>query len=244
MNPSSLKEAKKIFNETKKTTSKLNGVEIIVCPPFVYLSQLGGVASKLIKLGAQDLFYEEKGSYTGEISARMLKNLKVKYVIIGHSESRKYHNETNKIINKEIKSALSEGLRVIFCIGEKKRDSKKKYLDFIKKEIEEGLNGIQANLFKNIIIAYEPIWAIGEKSKGADTPENVLQIGGYIKKILVPIFGNNLVKKIPILYGGSVDSKNVVKFLKDGGVQGLLVGRSSLNSKEFNFILKSAEKIK
>lgn len=244
MSPASIKEAKKIFNDTKKTANKLRKVETVICPPFVYLSELGHLVSKgtlSVRVGAQDVFWQENGSYTGEISVNMLKNLGAKYVILGHSERRQNLNETDEMVNKKIKTALKNDLKVVFCVGEKERDEN--YLRFIKNEIIEGLKNISRNLLDNLIIVYEPIWAIGKSGEEADTPENVFQMGIYIRRILLPLAGEKLSRNIPVLYGGSVDVKNCLGFLKEGNVQGLLVGRKSLNSKEFKEILKIAEYI-
>jgi triosephosphate isomerase len=237
MNPQSLLEAKRIFNEIKKTAIKLSKVKTIICPPFPYISNLKS-------LGAQDLFYEEKGAYTGEISAGILKDLGVKYVIIGHSERREL-GETNEIVNKKIKTALKSGLKVIMCVGEKERDSEGEYLNFIKDQINEGLKGIPRKLLTNIIIAYEPVWAISShKSTKADNPESALRTAIFIRRMLLSIIGDQLARQVPILYGGSVDIKNAEQFLKEGGIQGLLVGSQSLIPKNFNEILKIADRIK
>lgn len=246
MNPNSLKKAKKIFSETKKTASRLKNIKTVICPPFIYISNLkparrqGGSQISNLKIGAQDLFWKDKGSYTGEISTAMLKNFGVKYVIVGHSERRKYQKETNAIVNKKTKIALENNLKVILCIGEKKRDSKRKYLSFVKEEITEGLRDIQLKYLKNLIIAYEPIWAIGERAKRADKPEDVFKMGIFIRKIILSVGGRKISKSVPILYGGSVDKTNSENFLKNGGIQGLLVGRSSLDFKRFKIILKKA----
>ena len=241
MNPQILQEAKRIFNEIDKVANRMLNVETIICPPFVYLSDFSSKNS-VVKLGAQDLFWEDKGAYTGEISADMIKNLGVKYVLIGHSERRQDHpEETNEIINKKIIKALKNGLKIIFCIGERERDTKGCYFHFIKKEILEGLEGIDGKEADNIIIAYEPIWAIGAKAQRADRPDDTLKIVDFIREVLSSIFGKNLSRKTPVLYGGSVDADNAQDFLKNGGVQGLLVGRSSLDGKIFSKILKDAD---
>lgn len=243
MNPNSLKEASRIFNEIKKVANKLSRVETVICSPFIYLSAFH-VPLSTLKLGSQDLFWEESGSYTGEISAVMVKNLRVKYVIIGHSERRKHLGETNEIINKKIKNALKNNLKVVFCIGEQERDLEGNYLYFIKNEIEEGLSGAPKKLLKNLIVAYEPIWAIGKKGKDADKPEDVFQISIYIRRVLLGIAGKKLSRNISILYGGSAEPGNAEKLLKEGGVQGFLVGHASLIPKDFNKILRIAENVK
>ncbi|MFH1956188.1 MAG: triose-phosphate isomerase, partial [Patescibacteria group bacterium] len=231
MKPNSLKEAKKIFDEVKKTASRMSKVETVICPPFVYLSELGHSVSKKtlsVQVGVQNLFWEEKGSYTGEISVLMAKDLGIKYAIIGHSERRKNLQETNEMVNKKVKIALANGIKVILCIGESERDINSNYLYFLKDEIAKGLNGVPRKFFKNIIIAYEPIWAIGKKGKYADRLENVMQISIYIRRILFGLAGKELSRNIPILYGGSVEPENAEDLLKEGGVQGFLVGHASL----------------
>lgn len=240
MSPDSLKEAEKIFNEIKRAAGKMLKVEIVICTPFIYLSTFYSPHSAL-KLGSQDVFYEEKGAYTGEISAKMLKNLGASYVIIGHSERRKHFGETNEIINKKIKIALKNNLKVIFCVGEEKRNEEAGHLRFIKDELEKGLKGIPRKSMKNLVIAYEPIWAIGKTGKSADKPENILQMSIYIRRILLEIAGKELSRAIPILYGGSVEPGNAEDILKNGGAQGFLVGHASLAPKQFNKILKTAD---
>lgn len=244
MNPASQKEAKAIFASAKKTANRLTGIETVICPPFIYLSELGKTASK-IKLGAQDLsIFDFEGAHTGEVSAKMLKNLGVKYAIIGHSERRK-NGETSETINKKIGIALSYGLKVIFCVGEEKRDNDGKFAEVIESQISEGLKGFNDGFLKNLIIAYEPVWAIsGSVKSKADDPESAFKVAVLIRKILMDFVGNEMAIKIPILYGGSVNSENAGKFLKDGQMNGLLVGSKSLNDKEFKNILEISNSIK
>lgn len=243
MNPAGLKEAKELFSLAKNVASRLNNVETVICPPFIYLSELGHSMSKL-KLCAQDVSrFDFEGAHTGEISAKMLKNLGIKYVIIGHSERRKL-GETNEIINKKIGVSLSLGLKVIFCVGEETKDEEGKFREFIEQQINEGLRGLSQNLMKGLIIAYEPVWAISGNAKSkADNPESAFKMAVFIRKILMDIAGNELARKIPILYGGSVSSVNARQFLKDGQMDGLLVGNKSLDKEEFKKILMIAENI-
>lgn len=243
MNPASLKEAKAIFNSAKKTASRLANVEAVICPPLIYLSELGHSMSKL-KLGAQDVSrFDFEGAHTGEISAKMLKNSGVKYVIVGHSERRKL-GETNEIINKKIGVSLSLGLKVIFCVGEETKDEEGKFREFVEQQINEGLKGLSQNLMKGLIIAYEPVWAISGSAKSkADDSESAFRMAVFIRKILMDIVGNELARKIPVLYGGSVSSGNAKQFLKDGQMDGLLVGNKSLDKEDFKKILLIAENI-
>lgn len=244
MNPQTADEAEKL-SVAVDNFAKKNKKKIIICPPFVYLESL----SRKIKsdLGSQDVsskIIAAGTSHTGEISAKMLKNLGVKYVIAGHSERRGL-GETNEIINKKIKEALKNNLRVIFCVGESSRAEGEDYLQFIREELAAGLNKVPSRLLKKIIIAYEPIWAIssagrlkGESKYHPDAPEDAYQMSIYIKRVLVSLFGKSAIN-IPILYGGSVDEKNAKEFLEKGNADGLLVGRTSWSAKSFNELLKN-----
>jgi triosephosphate isomerase (TIM) len=224
LNPITKEEAKNIFNGIKAGKKGVKS-EVLVCPPFVYLPLLKGST-----LGAQNVSYEDKGAYTGEISAGMLTDLKVKYVIIGHSERRKYFGETDETVNKKIKKALAAGLKVIFCIGEtaEERDAGKKN-EVLERQIKNGIMGIEN--IKDINIAYEPVWAIGTGNNCSveETKESV----NFIRKLVKA--------KTRILYGGSVKSENSGAYIKEAGANGLLVGGASLNPEEFIKIVKSAE---
>ena len=228
MNPSTKKEASEIFEEIKNGAEGLSS-EVVICPPFVYLPALEIVRSDLAKLGAQNVFYEEKGAFTGEISAKMLKDLGVGYVIIGHSERRKYFAETDEIINKKIKKSLESGLKIIFCIGEsaEEREAGKKN-EVLERQLKIGLDGI--GISENLNIAYEPVWAIGTGNNCSveETKESV-------------DFIRTFVSDSRILYGGSVKSENSGAYIKEAGSNGLLVGGASLNAEEFIKIIKSAE---
>jgi len=223
LNPTTKKEAGEIFNNIKAGSEGVNS-EVVVCPPFIYLEELKGLA-----LGAQNVYFEERGAFTGEISAVMLKDLGVEYVIIGHSERRKYFGETDETINKKIKKSLEVGLKLIFCIGEtsEERDAGKKN-EVLEKQIKIGLDGITD--LANINIAYEPVWAIGTGNNCGveETKESI----AFIRKI-------SGVERV--LYGGSVKSDNSGAYIKEAGSNGLLVGGASLNAQEFVKIVKSAE---
>jgi len=250
MTPNSLKEARELFSATIKTAAKIKTAKVIICPPFVYLGLLATKVKPLsnkgltfVGLGSQDVFWEDSGSFTGEISAKMLKNLGVQYVIIGHSERRGL-GETDEMVNKKIKQALANNLKVIFCVGEKTRDESGAHFQFIKDEIKNGLEKIPAKFLRNLIVAYEPVWAISSKSFSgkakfrADTPDDAFQMATYIKRIFVSSYGK-FSRRVPVLYGGSVDASNARTFLEKGNVDGLLVGRASWNAKTFKELLMS-----
>lgn len=234
MNPSSLEEAKKLFVEVKNGTRGLKNVETVMCPPFVYLPLFKG-----LNLGAQNTFYEEKGAFTGEISPLMLKNLGIKYVILGHSERRKVFGEIDEKINKKIKRALASRLKVIFCVGENKEEWEKgKKSEVLTEQIKKGLSGVTGKEIKDIVIAYEPVFAIGTGNNCSvdETMSSILQI----RKIIFNLYNRQAADNIKIIYGGSVKSDNSGQYIKDARVDGLLVGGASLDKKEFIKIAKSA----
>lgn len=227
LNPTTQKEAKEIFDAIREGSRGLNA-EVVVCPPSVYL-YASGFGEGIISMGAQNVYFEEKGAFTGEVSPEMLKDLGVQYVIIGHSERRKIFGETDEVINKKIKKSLETGLRVIFCIGEtaEERDSGNKN-KILEDQIKKGLEEI--NNLENVSIAYEPVWAIGTGNNcGVDEAKEAIE---FIRE-------KSGVARI--LYGGSVKSKNSGEYIKVAGADGLLVGGASLKPEEFIKIIKSAE---
>lgn len=243
MNPGKIDDARKIFDGVKKEAGKLTHVETVMCPPFIFLSDLSKkVSGHRCVLGAQDVFYETEGAFTGEVSLPMLSSLGIKYVIVGHSE-RRAMGEADDAVNKKILATLKMGFSVVLCVGEKERDETGEHFHFIKNQIETALSKVQKRLLANVIIAYEPVWAIGTKATGADTPADFVEITIFIRKTLSDMFGRNSANTISILYGGSVNEKNAESFLKEGEADGLLVGRASLDAEKFITILKISEKI-
>ena len=236
-NPTTLKKARRLFNLVKRGAEKIKRVETVICPPFVFLPDRKKQMAA-IKLGGQNCFWEKGGSYTGEISPEMLRDLGCKYVIIGHSERRRYFNETDEIVNKKLRAALKAKLSPIFCIGETKTEREKgKTESVLKRQIVSGLKKIPAAKASKIAVAYEPIWAIGTGNP-CDI-EEAQKMGLLIRKIISNIYSRAVSAKIRILYGGSVNSKNGAGYIKEAGMQGLLVGGASLNAKEFIRIIKS-----
>jgi triosephosphate isomerase len=241
MNPITLKDAEKLFIASSKTISKIKKTEVVACPPALYLEKLKKHSRKL-KLGAQDAFYEESGAYTGEISAEMLYDAGARYVILGHSE-RRASGESNENVNKKIKSALFAGLIPIVCVGEKERDENHNYLNFIKEQLEVAFKNILKSSVSKVIIAYEPVWAIGKNAVREATPEEFREISIFIKKVLSDKFGAISVIKTRIIYGGSVHPKNSASFIQDGQADGFLVGRDSLDAKKFGEIINITESL-
>lgn len=239
MNPRSMKEAEKLFSDVAKGISGLKKTEAVICAPFIYLEKLKKL-SKTISLGAQDAFWDEVGAFTGEVSAEMLYNLGVKYVILGHSERRAL-GENNSDVNKKIKASLVAGLRPILCVGESVRDENHGYFSLVKNQLEECLAGISKNSISKIIIAYEPVWAISSTVNRKDaTSDDSREMTIFIRKILSDKFGKEA-SRMRIIYGGSVNEKDAEDFLKDGGVDGLLAGRASLTAEKFVQIVKTCE---
>ena len=243
MNPITLREAKKIFLDIKRTANKLKNVQTVICPPFVYLTELQKVVNgDRCVLGAQNVFSEIKGSQTGEISSAMLSDLGIKYVILGHSERRAI-GETSREIGSKIKLCLKYNLIPIICIGENKRDESMEYLNFIKKQLQESLEGLSSAMIKKIVIVYEPVWAIGKDAERDATPEEVQEINIFIRKILSDAFGHKVIMELTILYGGSVSPTNACNFLEREIIDGFLIGRASLQPEKFNEILLMTQEI-
>ncbi len=236
MNPESQKKAEQFFNNIQKGIKNTKNVEIIICPPFIYLAKLKSLTSKL-KIGAQNCHYKEKGAYTGEISPSMLKNLKCEYVIIGHSERRNEFKETDEMINKKLLAIFKSKLKPILCVGEKQKEQ---MITAIKSQLKIGLKNINRAKAQDLIIAYEPIWAIG--TGNFCDPNDVLEVNLFIKQTLSKIYNRKLAEEIPILYGGSVNANNADSYIKIGKMNGVLVGGSSLDSSEFINIIKKINK--
>jgi len=239
MNPISEKEAERLFINTSKAVLGIKKTEVVACVPSLYLGKLKKFVKK-VKLGGQNIFYEESGAYTGEISAEMLYGVGARYVILGHSE-RRAMGETNEDINKKMKAALAVGLVPILCVGEKERDENHEYLNLIKTQVEECLKGVSRISISKIIIAYEPVWAIGKNAVREATPAEFLEMKIFIRKIFSGMFGLKI-KTPAIIYGGSADEKNAADFLKLGEADGFLVGRASLDVEKFSKIISITER--
>ncbi len=240
MNPVNSKEATKLFTEIKKNISKIKKIDTVACAPFVFLDSLKKISAGKLKLGAQNTYPGDVGAQTGEVSTSMLVNLRVNYAIVGHSE-RRAMGEKNEDVNKKIKSLISVGIVPVLCLGEKERDPEHSYLGFVKTQIEECLEGVSKSALNNIIIAYEPIWAIGSSATRPATPAEFFEMSIFIRKVLNDKFGGKNVEGIRIIYGGSVTPDDTLPFLIEGKSDGFLVGRASLDSKKFIKIIELTE---
>ncbi|MCK5122981.1 MAG: triose-phosphate isomerase [Candidatus Pacebacteria bacterium] len=240
MNPDSFGETDNLIKIIKKGIKKSDNLKVIICPPAVYLSKIK--ANSGFDLGIQNIFWEDRGAFTGEISAIIAKNLKIKYTIIGHSERRKYLNETDEMVNLKMQSALKNKLSPILCIGEtleeKKKDVTSGVITNQLKKAFKGISNIKYSI-SNICIAYEPVWAIGTSK----TPsiDEIMSVNLLIKKTISNLYDRETAEKISILYGGSVDSKNAFDFVDKTGMDGLLIGGASLNGSEFARIVNLFE---
>jgi triosephosphate isomerase (TIM) len=219
MNPLTLNQA--IGLARKTLNIKKNNCEVIIFPPLIFLNELNNY--KKIKIGAQNFFWEKEGSFTGEVSAEMVKSIGCSYVLVGHSERRCLFNETDEIINKKIKSALKLGLKIIFCIGERYNE-RKKAKEVIYTQIKKGLKGLSSKETENIILAYEPVWAIG--SGHSCNPILAKEMKIFIEKKLKKMSFN----ETKIIYGGSVNYDNSIEYLNFSDFDGLLIGGASLKN--------------
>lgn len=228
-----LTEAQDLTFKIKNSFKPSEPTECAICPPFVYLSQISNIVKdSKIKLGAQNMYYKEEGAFTGEVSPKMLKDLNIGMVIIGHSERRQFFHETDKDINLKTKLALQYNLTPIFCVGEdlKTRESNQAE-NWVKKQVVEGLKDLNSTEIEKIIIAYEPIWAIGTGKicSGEDANKIIKMIRNTVKEIS----SQSISEKVQILYGGSVKSDNFSEHIKYPDIDGGLVGGASLKAEEF-----------
>lgn len=239
-NPKSLKEANLLASFIDKEVQKNNKIEVVVCPPSIYISEL--LKRKGIKkftLGAQDSSFTKEGPHTGEIPIKALSSFGVKYSIVGHSDRRRM-GDTNEIVSEKVSNILSERIIPILCVGEKERNDDFSYFSFVREQIEVVFKN-NPTFWKNGIIVYEPVWAISSNSGRVATPHEFEEMIIFIQKVV-----SDLTKgkgKVKILYGGSVDDKDAEGFLSVRGGDGVLIGRASLNAKQFTKICQIAKEI-
>lgn len=225
-----ISEARALAVEMKSALASITGVTRILCPPFISLQAVREILQGTdIKLGAQNMYFEDKGAFTGEISSLMLSGL-CQYVILGHSERRHILGESDSLINKKVKAALKAHLCPILCVGEKNDEREAgKAEEVSTRQIKQGLEGITSP--GSLIIAYEPVWAIGTGK--AATPEIAQSMMAHIRRTLSSIYGDAEAKYTSLLYGGSVTSENIAPFAKQPDINGALVGGASLKPKDF-----------
>lgn len=236
------KESEKFLKELVPVLKEVKS-DVVLCVPFVDLAVAKLITTGTnIKIGAQNCHFEEAGAFTGEISAKMLNSMNVDYVILGHSERRAYFAETDEMINKKVKAAVKQNLKVILCVGETldQRESNVTN-DVIKNQVYKALQGIEKCDLKNIIIAYEPVWAIGTgKTATSDLAEEVCK---YIRNLIKNLYNVEISDNIIILYGGSMNAKNAEELLSQEDIDGGLIGGASLKVVDFSEIVNIADKI-
>ena len=218
-------------------TAEKPNCDVVVCTPFIHLATVAGILdANTIGLGAENCADKEKGAFTGEVSAEMVKSTGAQYVILGHSERREYYNETPEILKEKVLLALKNGLKVIFCIGESKEQREaNKQNEVVKAELEGSVFNLSAEEFQNIIIAYEPIWAIGTGLTA--TSEQAEEIHAYIRSIIAEKYGNEVAENTSILYGGSCKASNAPELFAKPDIDGGLIGGASLKCADFKGII-------
>ncbi len=235
-----VKEGEELVNGLKRELYKVTDVDVVVCPPFTLLVNISDMLLETnIGLGAQDTFWEEEGAYTGEVSAKMLKDAGCQYVIIGHSERRQFFDETDESVNKKIFAALKNALTPIVCVGENLSEREKGIaFDVIKKQLDGGFKGVSEVDIEKIVIAYEPVWAIGTGKVA--TPEQAQEAHKYIRGWLSKAYGTDIACKIRIQYGGSVKPDNIKGLMANEDIDGALVGGASLKVETFTAIVMNS----
>ncbi|MGD8991655.1 MAG: triose-phosphate isomerase [Desulfobacterales bacterium] len=232
------KEAADTARELDQRVASVTGVDIMIAPTYTALAAVSAVIYKgPVALGAQNLFWETEGAYTGEISAPMLKSVGCTYCIIGHSERRQYFAETDQTVNRKIRAAIEAQLIAVFCVGEteKEREAGQTF-SVLDKQVRKGLEGLVSENLNTLVIAYEPVWAIGTGKTASD--DQAQEAHQFIRSLVEKTFGNALAESIRILYGGSVKPDNIAELMDMPDIDGALVGGASLDAKSFSQIVK------
>jgi triosephosphate isomerase len=237
-------EAESYMHTLLGEIGEVDDIEIVMIPPFTSIPALAQISEKapFIRLGAQNMHWERSGAYTGEISATMLRALFVKYVVLGHSERRTLFGETDEMVNRKVHSALEAGLRPITCVGESaiQRDNGQVEI-VLKSQLELGLKGVSVKEAAEIVIAYEPVWAIGTGRTA--TPDQAEEAHRYIRSILGKMFGTSVAERVRIQYGGSVKAQNAAELMRESDIDGALIGGASLDPHGFAKIIRHAEAV-
>jgi len=236
MNPTSVREAKLLFETTRKAAERASNVHVIVCPPAIFLRDLSArYKGKKMSFGVQNAYFEAIGAFTGEISLAQAKDGKASYAIIGHAERRAF-GETNDDTRAKVKAALSLKMTPILCVGEKTRSGSGEHFNLIKEQLRTGLADVTVGNLAKVLIAYEPVWAIG--ASAAMSPRDMHEMAIFIRKTIVESLGEKG-RMMKILYGGSIDAQNAADMMHNGDVQGLLVGRASADSEKVAALIKA-----
>lgn len=231
-------EAVELARGLVENVKDISDRDVLICPPFTALYPVYQVIKGTnVKLGAQDVFYEDSGAFTGEISPIMLRDVGCEYVIIGHSERRHILGETDEIINRKVKNALRNGLKVILCVGELLEEREAgKTIDVVREQTIRGLEGVGIEEVRNLVIAYEPVWAIGTGKTAR--PEDAQEVQSYIRSLISQLYSGEIASNMVIQYGGSVKASNIDELMAMPDIDGVLVGGASLFLEEFTRIVK------
>ena len=237
-------EAVELVRELRRMVLEISGVEIVVCPAFVALASVDdALKGTKLKVGAQDMHWEEKGAFTGEVSPLMLKGI-CDYVIIGHSERRQYFGETDESVNRKVKAALAHGLAPIMAVGENLQQNEAGLTaEVVRSQVRRGLEGVTAEQARSIVIAYEPVWAIGTGKAATGAGANSV-VAVSIRGTLADLYGEDVAQSIRVQYGGSVTPANIAEFMVMPDLDGALVGGASLKAGDFSEIVKITAKAK
>ena len=229
--------ASEIMSLLEQRSFNLDRFGVIIAPPYTHLYRLGQIIdNNKVRLGAQNMGWEEKGAFTGEISADMLLSVGVEYVIIGHSERRKYQKESDQLLLKKVNLALAKGLKPIFCVGEELKDREAgKHFDIVRSQIENVIFSLEAHNMENIIIAYEPVWAIGTGKVA--TPGQAQEMHAFIRQMIADKFGSQVGVNMTLLYGGSCKPSNAEGLFSQKDIDGGLIGGASLKAQDFVTLL-------
>jgi len=235
------REAVQTVQDLRERIGGVEGVEVVVFPPFTVLGPVEkALKGTSIGLGAQNMYWETEGPYTGEISTPMLVDLGCRYVILGHSERRQYFGETDDGINRKIKSALTFGLTPVVCVGETLKQRKEgSFKRIVESQLELCLKGIDSGEADRIVIAYEPVWAIGTGLTAS--PQQAEEMHSFVRKLLAKVFGGDLADSMRVQYGGSVKPENMKELMREPDIDGALVGGASLDASSFAKIVKYEE---
>lgn len=237
--PASLKEAGNLLNALSRKALIYKKVTTFIAPPLPYLETVSKKIKRFANLASQDIFFTADGTHTGTVTPEILKSFGVKLSIIGHSERREL-GETNEIVSQKVKTALKSGITPLVCVGEKTRDKDGDHFEFLREQMKMSLEGMRRkDDAGKLILAYEPVWAIGKRAKDAQSAADLAQTVIFIRKVLSDIFGREAAENMPILYGGSVEASNAKALYQESGIRGFLVGRASLEAEAFQSIAQS-----
>lgn len=240
-------ESRRFLEEFCPLAAGWSGIEVVICPPFTALETAAGMMEgspdksagrPSLSLGAQNMFWEERGAFTGEISPAMLTNLGCRYVILGHSERRQYFGETDEGVNRKVKAALAHGLIPIVCVGESLEERQRGETEaVVKRQISGSLGGLEPTRARGVVVAYEPVWAIG--TGHAATGEDANRVSAFIRRVLADMYGPEVSGAVRIQYGGSVKPENIAEYSRQPEIDGALVGGASLDPHTFARIVEA-----